>query len=295
MKRAILQEYLKKPQSRFDIITEFCRDKEVLDIGCVQHDVINTDVDGWLHHHVVETSSYTLGVDYLEDEVNELVKRGYNVVHGDVNKPLSIDRTFDVIVVGNLIEHLSNFEGLLNNINRLLKPNGVVLISTANPFYCEQYFYSAFKNDIIINPEHTCWIDPVALDQLSNRFGLYTVGVRWIKESWVMASGIICHGDDNEFDIFTGKWIVKKEASLSERFITNLVKILLSLIWSSEKLARLEKEHGSDADRALWIMIKGRLFGLYWKFRKIFIPASDMNKHELYMSVLKKEETNEIN
>ena len=46
MKRAILQEYLKKPQSRFDIITEFCRDKEVLDIGCVQHDVINTDVDG---------------------------------------------------------------------------------------------------------------------------------------------------------------------------------------------------------------------------------------------------------
>ena len=95
-----------------------------------------------------------------------------------------------------------------------------------NFVYCEQYFYSAFKNDIIINPEHTCWIDPVALDQLSNRFGLYTVGVRWIKEKWVMASGIICHGDDNEFDIFTGKWIVKKEASLSERFITNLVKTI---------------------------------------------------------------------
>ena len=152
MKKSILQEYLKKPQSRFEIISQFCRDKEVLDIGCVQHDVINADLDGWLHHHVVKTSSYTLGVDYVEDAVNALVKRGYNVVHGDVNKPLSIDREFDVIVIGNLIEHLSNFEGLLNNINRLLKPDGVVLISTANPFYCEQYFFSAFKNDIIINP-----------------------------------------------------------------------------------------------------------------------------------------------
>lgn len=295
MKKEILQEYLKKPQSRFEIISEFCSGKEVLDIGCVQHDVINVDVDGWLHHHVVKTSSYTLGVDYVEDAVNELFKRGYNVVHGDVNMPLSIDRTFDVIVVGNLIEHLSNFEGLLNNINRLLKPDGVVLISTANPFYSEQYFYSAFKNDIIINPEHTCWIDPVALDQLSKRFGLHTVGVRWIKEKWALASGIICHGDDNEFDIFTGKWIVKKEASLFERIITNLVKILLSVIRSSEKSARLGQELGSNADRTLWIMIKGRLFGLYWKFRKIFIPASDMNNHELYFSILKKEATNEIN
>ena len=288
MKRAILQEYLKKPQSRFDIITEFCRDKEVLDIGCVQHDLTNVDLDAWLHNHIVKISSYTLGVDYLEEAVDDLEKRGYNIVHGDVNKPLSIDRQFDVIVVGNLIEHLSNFEGLLNNINQLLKPDGVVLISTANPFYIEQYFFAAFNNDIIINPEHTCWIDPVALDQLSTRFGLYTEQVRWIKEKWALASGIICHGDGSELDVYTGRWKAKSDTTLIEGFITSLIKTLSPVIWSSEKLSRLEKEFGSDADRTLWIMIKGRLFGLYWNIRKLFIPKSDMNKFELYFSILKK-------
>ena len=44
MKRTVLQEYLKKPQSRFEIISEFCRDKEVLDVGCVQHDLTNVDL-----------------------------------------------------------------------------------------------------------------------------------------------------------------------------------------------------------------------------------------------------------
>jgi len=288
MKRSILQAYLKKPQSRFDIITEFCRDKEVLDIGCVQHDLTNVDLDAWLHNHIVKISSYTLGVDYLEEAVDDLEKRGYNIVHGDVNKPLSIDRQFDVIVVGNLIEHLSNFEGLLNNINQLLKPDGVVLISTANPFYIEQYFFAAFNNDIIINPEHTCWIDPVALDQLSTRFGLYTEQVRWIKEKWALASGIICHGDGSELDVYTGRWKAKSDTTLIEGFITSLIKTLSPVIWSSEKLSRLEKEFGSDADRTLWIMIKGRLFGLYWNIRKLFIPKSDMNKFELYFSILKK-------
>ena len=31
----------------------------------------------------------------------------------------------------------------------------------SNPFYREQYFYVAFKNSLIVNPEHTCWIDPL--------------------------------------------------------------------------------------------------------------------------------------
>ena len=288
MKRTTLQQYLKKSQSRFEIISEFCRDKEVLDIGCVQHDVTNADLDAWLHNHIVKIASHTLGVDYLEDAVNDLVKRGYNIVHGDVNKPLLIDSQFDVIVVGNLIEHLSNFEGLLSNINRLLKPDGVVLISTCNPFFDEQYFFSAFNNDIIINPEHTCWIDPVALDQLSKRFGLYTEEVRWIREKWTLANGIICHGDENELDVYTGRWKAKSETSLIERFIVSLIKTFAPVIWSSEKLARLEKEFGSNADRTLWIMIKGKLFGLYWNIRKLFIPKSDINKFELYFSILKK-------
>jgi SAM-dependent methyltransferase len=288
MNRNILRNYLKTPQSRAKIIQEFCSGKDVLDIGCVQHDIENMNIDGWLHNQVVKVAASTLGVDYLKDSVQELADRGYNVMQGDVNNPLLIDRAFDVIVVGNLIEHLSNFSGLMNNLNRLLKPDGVVLISTANPFYCEQYFYSAFKNDIIVNPEHTCWIDPVTLNQLSNRFGLETIEVRWVKERWKLAYGVICHDDRHVLDIFTGKWIFYDKAPIHERYFTGIVKLFLPLIFSSDKWDRLKKNLGNNTDRTLWVMIKGRLFGIYWKIRQLFIPISDINRHELYMSVLKK-------
>jgi len=184
MMRKILRANLKKSQSRKEIIKEFCHGKTVLDLGFVQHDIENAETDSWLHSHIVMEAASALGVDYLESAVNKLVKRGYNIIQGDVNKPLMINSDFDVIVVGNLIEHLSSFEGLMNNLGRLLKPDGVVIISTANPFYQEQYFFSAIRNDIIVNPEHTCWICPVALNQLSNRFGFETKEVRWIKEKW---------------------------------------------------------------------------------------------------------------
>jgi SAM-dependent methyltransferase len=187
MDRKLLRAYLRKPQSRIDIVQEFCRGKSVLDLGCVNHNIENASSELWLHKTVVEVSRETLGVDYLADEVEMLRQRGYQVVAGDVTKPLPIDRTFDVIVVGHLIEHLSSFEGLMNNLSRLLAPDGVVLICTPSPFFREQYFYTALKNDLLVNPEHTCWIDPVTLDQLSRRFGLETVEVRWIREKWYLS------------------------------------------------------------------------------------------------------------
>lgn len=294
MDRRMLRAYLKRPQSRKEIVQEFCSGKVVLDVGCVQHDIENADTDTWLHKQVVEIAADTLGVDYLGDAVASLAQRGYKVVQGDVNEPLKIDRSFDVIVVGNLIEHLSNFEGLMKNLNRLLKPDGVILISTANPFYHEQYFFSAFKNDIIVNPEHTCWLDPITLDQLARRFDLETVAVRWVKEGWNLASGVIFNDENQALDIFIGRWTFNQSISFYERFITIWLKMVLDAILPIEKRIRFERQYGNDFGRFLYLSFKGRLFGLYWRFRRCFVPMSDINRFELYMSVLKKSDNSKL-
>jgi len=270
------------------IVEEFCTGKIVLDIGCVQHDIANVNTESWLHHQIVQVAADVLGVDYLEAPVRELIQRGYKCIQGDVNKPLAIDRAFDVIVVGNLIEHLSNFEGLMHNLNRLLKPDGVVLISTANPFYCDQYFYSAFRNDIIVNPEHTCWIDPVTLNQLSLRFGLETVQVHWIKERWRLEHGVIFNDDRNQLDIFTGRWKFDAQVPRHERLAGAVLKALAKLLLPASRLEHLKHNHGRDLNRFLFITVKARLFGVYWRIRRLFIPISDINRFELYMSVLRK-------
>ncbi len=140
--RHFLRKHLKNPISRVDLITNICRNKTVLDLGCVNHNVENTEDESWLHDHIRKVASRVIGIDYSFEACQQLNLRGFNIFHGDVTKPLDINDKFDVIHVGNIIEHLSNFEGLFLNIQRLLKDDGEVLISTANPFYSEQYFYS---------------------------------------------------------------------------------------------------------------------------------------------------------
>lgn len=288
MKRALLTAHLENPRSRFDIVQEFCRGKSVLDIGCVNHDLDNSELNTWLHKAVVDVASDATGVDYLADAVQGLQSRGYNVVQGDVNRELPIYRQFDVIVVGNLIEHLSNFEGLLTNIQRLLKPDGVALVSTANPFYREQYFYSALTNSIIVNPEHTCWIDPVTLDQLCCRFGLITTEVRWVREKWHM-SDVIFDGTGQRLDIFTGKWSFTGNPTLPERIVSAFLRGAASRLMA-RRFASANKNYGPLLNRYLYLRFKGLFYEAYWRVRRIVIPHSPINDHELFISVIRRQD-----
>jgi SAM-dependent methyltransferase len=277
--------HVKAPLSRQEIVRRYCSGKEVLDVGCVQHDVANVSSDTWLHQAIVDVAKRVVGVDYLPEGVRDLQARGYEVIHADVNRPLAIDQTFDVIVVGNLIEHLSSFEGLLSNITRLLRPGGKALVSTANPFYTEQYFYSAFKNAIIVNKEHTCWIDPITLDQLARRFGLVTNDVLWVKERWRLRD-VIADGDVRSLDLFTGRWSFPGKKSMVERLISPALGVAARALYPRSKLAQVQARYGGETARFLYVRFLGMLFGAFWSLRKLFIPTSDINRHELFVSVL---------
>jgi SAM-dependent methyltransferase len=289
MDRNLLRAHLRAPQSRMAIVREFCRDKVVLDLGCVNHDIENANSEEWLHKAVVETSREVLGVDYLVEEVEMLRERGFKVMVGDVTKPLAIDRKFEVIVVGHLIEHLSSFEGLMTNLRRLLAPDGVVLICTPNPFFREQYFYSALKNDILVNQEHTCWIDPVTLDQLSRRFGLETVEVRWIKEKWHLSQTIF-HGKRQSFDMFTQRWTYYPPRPSLERIVSPWLEMAFRIPLQPARQLRVQKRYGDDLGRFLYMKLKGVFVDAWWRLRRSVIPTSDINRHEVFMSVLKPSE-----
>lgn len=283
----LLRKNLRHPKSRKEIVQEFCSGKSVLDIGCVHHDIENAESADWLHGMVVDVASFVLGVDYLEEDVKALALRGFNIIAGDVNCPLPIERKFDVIVVGNLIEHLSSFSGLMENINRLLAEDGVALISTANPFFREQYFYSALKNDIIVNPEHTCWIDPVTLDQLSRRFGLETAEVLWVREKWNLSDAYF-NGNEQFLDTFTGRWSFSRPPSFLEKLITPLLVIIFYSVVSAERKKRIKSRYQDQLGRLLYLKLKSFFLELWWRLRRLSIPNSPINQHELFVSILRR-------
>ena len=230
-----------------------------------------------------------LGVDYSSANVDKLKQRGYRVIAADVTRPLPIEASFDVIVVGNLIEHLSNFEGLFRNIGKHLRPDGRVLVSTANPFYREQYFYAAFRNDILVNPEHTCWIDPVTLNQLADRFGFTTEAVRWVKERWRL-SQVIRHGKNGSYDMFSGHWVFEKPPSALESLVGPLLERGFRAFAPRSYVEQVLQKHGrAQMRRLLYQRLAGLLFDAFWLPYRQLIVTSAINRYELYVSLLRRQ------
>lgn len=204
-------------------IQELCRNRVVLDLGCIRHnaDFARNDPN-WLHQKIWDVSKSVVGIDYLDEEVRKLQNLGYDIRFGDVTKPLQLEGQFDVIVAGDLIEHLTNFEGFFDNCSRLLRQGGVLIISTPNPFFTDEFHYVSYKRNFLINPEHTCWIDPQALSQLAQRFGFRITDIHFLTNPWRLGS-LIWECKSFEYDILNDRWSNYSFFSRLLRFVTACV------------------------------------------------------------------------
>lgn len=150
---------------------EFCRNKSVLDIGCVQHDPKNYRSKFWLHKALKEVASCLVGFDLDEDGVIYLNQHGFDILVADA-QDFDFGRTFDVIVAGDLIEHLGNFNGFLQSCRKHMHKDSRLIISTPNPWYWKNIVKAVLHCEVSNNSEHTCWLCPRTLRQLVRRHNL---------------------------------------------------------------------------------------------------------------------------
>ena len=74
--------------------------------------------DRWLHRHLVDVADSCTGVDVLPDGVAQLREKGYDVTLHDVTVSPLEDAQFEVIVAGELIEHLGGPQALFDSVLR---------------------------------------------------------------------------------------------------------------------------------------------------------------------------------
>jgi len=153
---------------------EHCRGKDVLDLGCVQHDPENYKSRYWLHKALAEVSGKLEGLDLYEEGVEYLRQIGYHINVGNA-EDFDLGKQFDVIVAGDLIEHLADLRGFLLSCKSHLMPDGKLLISTPNPWYWRNVVKALLYGEVQNNPEHTLWMCPVTLSQLVSRYDLQLV------------------------------------------------------------------------------------------------------------------------
>lgn len=154
-------------------VRQYVAGKDVLDLGCVCHELDAADPP-WLHGFLSEHADSVLGVDVLPDQIAELQKRGYDVVCADV-ETMDLSRQFDVVVAGDIIEHLANPGRFLERVRAHLRPGGLLLATTPNPVTLMRLLRVLTSGRVRANREHTCWFTAKVLRQLAARHGFEMV------------------------------------------------------------------------------------------------------------------------
>ena len=131
--------------SRWNFILDRCKGRSVLHLGFVGETdgTLQLKVDAFgdgrvLHPHLVRVASEVIGLDRDEDAVEGIRSRfgEAGLLVGDVEhlERLPVNRTFDVILFGDLIEHLSCPGLALEGMRRFMSPQSELIITTPNAF-----------------------------------------------------------------------------------------------------------------------------------------------------------------
>jgi len=158
---------------RQDIILERCRGKRVLHLGCVDagymHDRFSRGI--LMHQRLAKVTSDLYGVDVDEPGISFLSDHGFTqLIVGDVcrlDQIPEIRRTvFDVIVAGEVVEHLQNPGMFFESVKTIMQPNRTELIVTvpnAFRFTTLQYLLKGIE---YIHPDHNYWFSYQTISNL---------------------------------------------------------------------------------------------------------------------------------
>jgi SAM-dependent methyltransferase len=167
--------------NRVEYIQNLARGLDVLDVGCtgIRADGRIPEPATSLHQAIRSASGSLLGVDVDPVGVKNLNDAGYRAVCADITT-MSIPETFDLIVAGEIIEHLLNPGAALENLGRHLKKTGRLILTTPNPFHYRQQSRILRKGRIKVHTEHTAWYDPMTIGTLLSKTGYEIEKGAWI-------------------------------------------------------------------------------------------------------------------
>jgi len=142
----------------------------LLDLGCARHDSERRQSFGHLHKQLSwQVYGDVIGIDILEEEVNSMREKGSDVRVGDA-EDFELEENFDVIVAGDIIEHLGRPQSMLECARKHLKSDGRVIITTPNA-WCWFFTAQSFRGHVHSNDQHKCWYDKRTLGQLLESAG----------------------------------------------------------------------------------------------------------------------------
>jgi SAM-dependent methyltransferase len=129
----------------------------VLDLGCRYGALTQAYAEG----------NDVVGLDVDREALAEAAKLGIETLWGDVNEPLPVpDESFDVVVAGELLEHLPMAERTVAEIHRVLRPGGFLVGSVPNAYRAQNRLLFLLGRRPEKDPTHLRMYSPALLRSL---------------------------------------------------------------------------------------------------------------------------------
>jgi 2-polyprenyl-3-methyl-5-hydroxy-6-metoxy-1,4-benzoquinol methylase len=159
-------------EDRITYLCDLVRGRRILDVGVVEHFLDASSSEQWLHGKLCEAATECVGVDVLTEELRQLRLHGYDVKSVDLTQG-PLDETFDVVVMGEIIEHVEQPGRLLRNAAMMLEEGGVLVLTTPNPWYVNVIIKNLLNTQPFTeSADHVSWYDASTLYELGQRCGL---------------------------------------------------------------------------------------------------------------------------
>lgn len=132
---------------------------------------------------------------YFSNSVKSDIAPMKGYIKIDCNRPFGLRKKFDFVVAIELIEHLWNVDGFLEEVKNILKPDGFVIISTPNVKYWRVRLDLALGKDRFFDNDgtHLWYFSPQSFRKKAEQHGFEVVEMKPVGATRILdlAGGFI--------------------------------------------------------------------------------------------------------
>ncbi len=179
----------KKVKRRDEKLLEYCKWKKVLHIWASDSPYtvqkFNGQMGAFLYREIDKVCAEQVGVDLDQASVDFLNSKKEELTSSrsiclDMNQFWDLDYEPDVIIFGEVIEHLMNLETALTNLKKVMKKDTLLIISTPNCFSFDAIIANLLGYELF-HPDHKVYFSHRMLTHLLKFNWLKTVDTYFCK------------------------------------------------------------------------------------------------------------------
>ena len=170
--------------NRVEELLQLSAGKRVLHLGCVDYPFTELQGERLLHRQLLKVARDLWGLDASTEGVERLRAMGFpNILLGDVEhlEPGLIPAGCDLIIAGELIEHLACPGGFLTSLRTHMDPRTELVLTTPNAFGGKGFLHSLLWREKV-HPDHNYYFSYYTITQLLGKFGFRCNAVYYYQE-----------------------------------------------------------------------------------------------------------------